>query len=77
MSDVKRANANQCLAEGGALALAAGRLIASTGTIVLAAPTVAGAIPAIFGFIGSAIATGASAALYLNCRDDVAKSKAK
>jgi len=72
MSDVKRATANQCLVEGGALALASGRLLASAGALVVAAPTVVGEIPVILGFVGNAIAVGASAAMYFNCKDEVA-----
>jgi hypothetical protein len=59
----------QCLPEKAALLTASGALLRSAGALVVAAPTAVGEIPAIAAFIGSAIAVGVTAALYLNCQD--------
>jgi hypothetical protein len=68
----------QCTTEAAALAGATGRMLGSVGAMVVAAPTVIAEVPVILGFIGNAVALGATAALYLNCKDEVAeKSKAK
>jgi len=70
--------AGQCAGEEAAFAAAAGALVRSLGGLVAAAPTAVGALPAILGFIGSAIATGATAAQLANCKDDAAaESRAK
>ena len=68
----------QCTTEAAALVVASGRMLGSVGTMIAAAPTVIAEIPAILGFIGNAAAFGAAAAVYANCKDEVAaKSKAK
>ena len=59
----------QCLSEEAALLTAGSVLLRSTGALVVTAPTILGEIPAITAFIGSAIAVGVTAAMYLNCRD--------
>jgi hypothetical protein len=57
---------------------ASGRMLGSLGAMVAAAPTVIAEVPVILGFIGNAAALGAAAAVYLNCKEEVAaKSKAK
>ncbi len=71
-------SARQCVAEKAALMVAGGALIRSAGAMVVTAPTALGEIPAITAFIASAIAVGASTALYLNCEDNAkAASKPK
>lgn len=62
----------QCFGEEAALAVASGTLIRSLGVLVAAAPSGVGELPAILGFIGSAIAVGATAAQLVHCRDDAA-----
>jgi hypothetical protein len=53
-------------------------MLGSVGAMVAAGPTMIAEIPAILGFIGNAAALGAAAAVYANCKDEVAaKSKAK
>jgi hypothetical protein len=63
------AAATQCRSEEAALLTASGVLLRSAGALVVAAPTAVAEIPAITAFIGSAIAVGVSAAVYLNCKD--------
>jgi hypothetical protein len=68
----------QCTTEAAALVSASGRMLGSVGAMVVAAPTLIAEVPVILGFIGNAAALGATAALYLNCKDEVAaRSKAK
>jgi len=66
----------QCVSEEAALAVAGGALIRSAGAMVVTAPTWVGEIPAITAFIASAIAVGATSAMYLNC-EDAAKAAPK
>lgn len=70
-------SAGQCTTEKAALLVASGALIRSAGALVVTAPTVIGEIPAITAFIASTIAVGATAAMYLNCKDDTNRSKPK
>jgi len=68
----------QCTNEAAALVAAGGRMLGSVGAMVVAAPTLIGEVPLILGFIGNAAALGAAAAMYANCKDQVAAtSKAK
>jgi hypothetical protein len=68
----------QCTTEAAALVAASGRMLGSVGAMVVAAPTMIAEIPVILGFIGNAAALGAAAAVYANCKDEVAaKSKIK
>ncbi len=66
------AAAGHCTKEGAALAAASGQLLRSTAAMTVATPTVVAALPAVASFIGSAILVGATAAAYLNCRDELA-----
>jgi len=68
----------QCTNEAAGLISASGRMLGSVGAMVVASPTLIGELPAILAFIGNAAALGAAAALYANCKDEVAaQSKAK
>ena len=69
------AAAAQCLSEEAALLTASGVLLRSAGALVVAAPTAVGEIPAIAAFIGSAVAVGVTAAMYLNCKDTETKTR--
>jgi hypothetical protein len=72
------AEARQCVSEKAALIVASSALLRSAGAMAVAAPTLLAEVPAIAAFIGSAIAVGATAALYANCTDKAAaKSNAK
>ena len=79
VSNHKPASAvGQCTTEAAALVSAGGRMLGSVGAMVVATPTVIAEVPVILGFIGNAAALAATAALYFNCKDEVAaKSKGK